>query len=422
MDDKLVAARLEEINEGLCSQTGGLTETHFRKSKRLGASARIANLIKGQDVIENYEFLLAAAGELRIPADTLDKALVELEEVGYVTLHRSGGDIVKVEERVPLLEQQYAAIGEKWRDSKPSEIEVATINLLDDLMIAPQRERALVSKLGLDHKDFNVMTDVAKTGTFYRTYKSPVDGSTISYSPLYHDENPEKIIELFDKFPSEDVSQKIKKIRQYQGFPIEKLTDAVLIEAVRMGCIPTPSVNSTSGEKFFAFTPIQGVGKLEKALLEKARAIVACVRYGQHFAGITKVRDPLDILNALKRQKRIGSHSEILRQYALLHKLGVGKVSKDPHHTGRYNFHLIDTVENLRALELAIQYITVKEVIKEDSSAEKAKHLLLPGITGTYGSPTATRMAARTIKATAMSESSIDALNHLIIGGSSGIN
>lgn len=60
MDDKLISARLEEINEGLCSQTGGLTEIHFRKSKKVGAAVRIANLIKGQDVISNYDFLLAA--------------------------------------------------------------------------------------------------------------------------------------------------------------------------------------------------------------------------------------------------------------------------------------------------------------------------------------------------------------------------
>ncbi len=421
MDDKIICARLEEINEGLCGQTGGITETHFRKSKRLGAAVRIANLIKGQDVIKNYDFLLAAAGELRIPADTLDKALEELEEIGYVTLHRSGNDIAKVEERIPLLTEQYASIGEKWRDGNPSDIETTAITIVDDLMIAPQKEHRLVAKYGLDHKSFQIITDVGKTGTFYRSYKSPVDGSTIGYSPLYHDENPEKFISLFERFPDEDVSSKIKEIRKCQGLPIEKINDPVLIEAIRIGCIPTPSVNSTSGKKLFAFTPLQGVGKLEKTLLEKARAIVSCVRYGQHFAGITRIAEPLDILLALKSRKRIGSHTEILRQYALLHKLGVGKISKDTIHAGRYIFHLLDTQDNMRALELAIQYLTMRDVIKRDSSANRAKQLLLPGFSGGYGSTTTTRMALRTVRATQMSKSSIDALNHLIIGGSSGI-
>ena len=104
-------------------------------------------------------------------------------------------------------------------------------------MIAPQKERNLIRKFGLDHKSFSVLTDVGKTGAFYRTYNSPVDNSTISYSPLYNDENPEKILALFDKFPEEDVSKKIQKIRQYQGMPLAKLTDPILIEAVKMGCI-----------------------------------------------------------------------------------------------------------------------------------------------------------------------------------------
>ena len=62
MDNKLISARLEEINEGLCGQIGGLTESHYRISKRFGAAVRIANLIKGQDVILDYNYLLAAAG------------------------------------------------------------------------------------------------------------------------------------------------------------------------------------------------------------------------------------------------------------------------------------------------------------------------------------------------------------------------
>ena len=184
---------------------------------------------------------------------------------------------------------------------------------------------------------------------------------------------------------------------------------------------PTPSVNSTAGEKFFAFTPVQGVGKLEKAILEKARAIIACVRYGQHYAGVTRIREPLDILDALIRRKRIGAHSEILRQYALLHKLGVGRIRKDSQYQDRYHFHLIDTEDNMRAMQLAVQYLTVKEVIKANSAAHRAKELLLPGITGSYGSTSATRMAAQNVKPTIMSKNSIDELNHFIIGGSSGI-
>jgi hypothetical protein len=417
MDTKLIAARLQEINEGLVSQSGGLVETHFRKSKRLGAAARVCTVIRGQDVLDNYEMLVAAAGELGIPADTLDRALSELEQIGYVTLYKAGGEIKKLEERIPLLSDRYESIGQKWLDSKPSEIEQAAVAVLDDLLVAPQRARDVQKKHNLDDADFNIIADVGRSGSFYRTYVSPVDGSAIAFSPLYHDENPEAFLKLFDTFPDSDVTEILRSIRDYQGKPIESISDPILCEAIRTGCLLTPSVNSTGGKKHFAFTPVQGVGKLEKALLEKARALVACVRYGQHYAGVTRIKFPLLILETLRTKKRLGAHSEILRQYSVLHKLGVGRITTNRFFTSRYNFDLIDTDENCRALDLAIQYLTVKEVTKEDPKIADARQLLLPGI---YGSHTKTRISLRDVKTTELSEQSINRLNHLIMGGSSG--
>jgi hypothetical protein len=254
-------------------------------------------------------------------------------------------------------------------------------------------------------------------GAFYRTYLSPVDGSTVSYSPLYHDENPAAFLRLFDKFPHADVSTILRSIREYQGKPVDAISHPILCEAIRTGCIPTPSVDSSGGKKYFAFTPVQGVGKLEKCLLEKARALVACVRYGQHYAGMTRIQYPLLILERLKTNRKIGPHSEALHQYALLQKLGVGRITRDRFLSSRYNFDLIDTDENLLALDIAIQYLTVKEVTKADPKLEDARQLLLPGF---YGSATKTRMSLREIKTTQLSEESVNHLNHLIIGGSSG--
>jgi hypothetical protein len=54
------------------------------KSKRPGAW--LCNVLRGHDVINDYEMLAAAAGKLGILVDTLDRALGELQEIGYVTL------------------------------------------------------------------------------------------------------------------------------------------------------------------------------------------------------------------------------------------------------------------------------------------------------------------------------------------------
>ena len=418
-DGTTITARLQDINEGLVRQSGGLVESHYRKSKRFGAAARVCNLIRGCDVVSDYNSLVAAAGELGIGADTLDAALRELEEIGYARLQRTGGDIRKVEERIPLLDDRFAAIGKKWADSKPSEIEVATISIIDDLLIAPNRTHSVCSKNSLDTKAYDIIRDVGSTGDFLKTYTSPIDGTEIAYSPLYHDENPGKFIELIDAFPQEDVVGIIRSIRDYQGRPVDSINNPVLLAAIQTGCLPTPTVNSSNGSKRFMFTPLQGVGKLEKALLEKARAIVACVRYGEHFAGITKIRDPIRILARLKEQKQIGPHSEIKDQYILLQKLGVGAIRRSIDSSTRFIFHIFDTDENMRALDMAIQYLTIHEVVRGDPKEDDARQLLLPGA---YGSPTKTRMELRQVKETKLSPSSVSRLHHLIIGGSSGID
>lgn len=417
MEGKYIAGRLQEINEGLVSQSGGLVEAHFRKSKRLGAAARLCNVLRGQDVIDDYNILAAAAGELGINADTLDRALGELEEIGYVTLYKTSGEIGKVEERIPLLSDRYEQIGQKWLDSHPSEIERATVEVLDDLLMAPRRERDLQRHHSLDDFAFRIISDVGKSGDFYSSYTSPVECCEIAFSPLYHDENPEAFLRLFDQHPEEDVSKILRTIRDYQGKPVDSIDDPILRQAIEAGCVPAPSVNSTGGKKHFAFTPVQGVGILEKSLLEKARALVACVRYGQHYAGVTRIKYPLLILEKLKSSRQLSAHSEIFTQYAMLHKLGVGRITKNPHFLNRYNFQLIDTDENLRALDLAIQYLTINEVTKTDIGSEGARQMFLPGV---YGSATNTRLSLRNIASTELSQESIANLNHLLIGGSSG--
>jgi hypothetical protein len=418
MDRTTIAARLQDVNEGLVRQSGGLVEANYRKTKRFGAAARICNLIRGYDVVTDYTSLVAAAGELGIGADTLDASLNILEEIGYVSLHKNGGDIRKIEERIPLLSDRFEAIGERWQDSKPSEIETATLSILDDMLVAPNRIRTLCKRHSIDDKAFHIIRDIGYSGEYIKAYTSPVDGSEILFSPLYHDENPGKLIELMDAYPDEDVIAILRGIRDYQGKPIDAITDPLLLTAIRNGCIPTPTVNSTNGSKRFMFTPLQGVGKLEKALLEKARAIVACVRYGQHFAGVTKIREPLVILEKLKECKQVGPHSEIASQYVLLQKHGVGLIRKATGYSNRCVFDLLDTDENMRAMDMAIQYLTVKEIVKGDPNEAEARQLLLPG---SYSSPAKTRMELRAVKETRMSNSSINTLNHLIIGGSSGI-
>ena len=126
------------------------------------------------------------------------------------------------------------------------------------------------------------------------------------------------------------------------------------------------------------FTPLQGVGKLEKALLEKARAIVACVRYGQHYSGVSKILFPLLILERLRDRKVIGPHSEIGRSMCFCKNWGSENCTCAGFQS-RYNFHLLDTEENLRALEMAIQYLVVQEVVKGNPKEAEARTAIVAG-------------------------------------------
>jgi hypothetical protein len=69
---------------------------------------------------------------------------------------------------------------------------------------------------------------------------------------------------------------------------------------------------------------------------------------------------------------------------------------------------------------MAIQYLTINEPAKPDNKLDSARHLLLPGIAGAYGTPAKTRCEAVALRPTGMSEASINKLNHLLIGGSGG--
>ena len=157
--------------------------------------------------------------------------------MGYVRIYRSGGDIAKIEESIPLLNDRFEAIGQKWIDSHPSEIELAALGMLDDLddCAAPRRE--LCKRRGIDRQTFDIVRDVGQTGEFLKTYRSPADGAVIVYSPLYHDENPEKVIELIDRFPDEDVIGNLRTIRAYQGTPVDTISDPVLLAAIQTGCV-----------------------------------------------------------------------------------------------------------------------------------------------------------------------------------------
>jgi len=388
MEKHLEAVRAQDIQTSLSLINSGLANLHMKRIKLIGATAQVCSLVEPFQVVDNYDNLIVAAGEMGIDDNLLEKSLDELQELEFIRVIRSGETIKKIEVTIPQLKDRYEILGERLEELGPCDIEKFTINILDDLAELPMKCSDIIYRYNLNNRDSKEIIEIGKAAGFLDRYKSPIDSEEVWFAPIYWDENPEKMINLSEKYSSNDVLKAFKSIRENQGKPVELIRDPILIEAVVNGCLPAPKVSSTAGEKQFLFTPIKGVEVYEKNLLNKARAIVACMRYGETFGNITKIKWPDAFLKSFLEKKFIRPHSEIPQQYSILVKLGVGFVERE-HGTTRYFFKLIDTEENIKAVKLAIQMITLGTINKQSNEADIAKSFLLPGM---YINPTKTRL------------------------------
>lgn len=182
-----------------------------------------------------------------------------------------------------------------------------------------------------------------------------------------------------------------EQVKIHQGFPLPEpgspgfsKQHAIIFEAMQRGILPTPSVESSNGKRLFAFTPYVGnyqLVKTDRTILDKAMAILSCVRYGQYFGDVTRIRHPLALLEALRGGRKIGPHSEIKRQYSLLVTRKIGRLEKDINFSDRYFISLIPTNENFRAVDVAIDMYRVGKMVSApglDDAAQQA--LFMPGV------------------------------------------
>jgi hypothetical protein len=396
-------------------KTGGLL-SRVKTTRIVGACAQLATVIKDQEVIENYEQLEAAAGEIGIDELMLERCLKDMEEIEFVRLKKTGDEVKRIDVKVPLLDGIYGRLGELWSVRKPSDFETVAVALLDEIATMPQKATGIQKRYGLGVKEMEALKDLGAAGSYLGTYKSRKDGEEVWYSPLHWDEKPEQILRLTEKFPAHEISEAFRTVRDYQGKPSEGIKEGSLTEAIALGCLPTCAVKSTAGKKHFVFTPVANIGLQEKSILTKARALLACVRYGENFGSITRIKDPAVLLGALKVKGHLRPHTEILRQYETLRDLGVGRIERDTVHSDRYWFHLIDNAENKKALDLAIQMLQIGDVVREVKGSEKARQLLLPGV---FEHPTAVRSEHMTKERIIYSLKTVEVVNDLIRGVSS---
>lgn len=387
-----IGVRAQDIQTSVQDVDLGYLSAETKNIRLVGMAERLAIHIRGADVIKDRRKLEYIASQLGIDSLLVPTVLNVLEGLEWVTVDTSG----KVEESVPYFSNIYEKAGEYFTTLPRSEIEDATIVVCDALSLAPATEEELKRATGLDHDEFQMVLDIGQSGKFIVHYESEDIKEKVLYSPLYWVEHPDKVEELYKllkRFGADKVYSALTRIKGYQGLPLSQDTiggqkeslseeEMIFAEMVRRGIVLAPVVKSLKGPRNFAFTPSAGISLADKIILEKAMAILSCMRYGQHFGSVTKL-DNLEmfidnLLTSPHRTKK--PHSEVKAQYALLVGRGIGKVFPSKQFPNRYYFELVPTKENLQALRLAKDLLKVGEAVHgRGLSEELQKVLLYPG-------------------------------------------
>lgn len=412
MDSISKGVKIHDIHHGLIQSTGAIVESEYGLLKELGAAIQIATTIKDHEIIKDLKSFYAASGELKIPRTLAHVGLEHLEKLGFVRLkYQTGKQVIdRVDVLVPDLPKIYKDFGEYFDSENDSVISSLTIDVLDKLSAFPHKEKDIISQLQISPNQRDIILDVGKGTSLLDTYTSPTDSESIIYSPLYWDDNPNAIFNLLKEHKADDFFTVVERVKQYQGLPDGQIEDKIVCDAINLGCLPTLSVTSTSGLKKFVFTPKTGVGKVEKELLHKARVLISCVRYGENFAGITKIKSPERLISALVNRGYLRGHSEGLRQYEPARNLGLVKILPSG---DRYEVHFVDNDENKKVVEMAKEMLQLGDTSKFNNTEENARKILLPG---TILHPTQTRTQLLKSEPVEITTSTLNRVNDLLRG------
>ncbi len=389
MDSLIVGLRAQDCHEGLKNTSPfGPKEVHYKKTLLIGKAASLAMHLRGLLFISDYTQLEYAAASLGITSLEIDAVLRELEEVDFISVIRSGNNVRRIDIRVPEFRSGYTDLGERWKQLKPSEIEQASLNVLNLLYKGPNDNSHLMRSLGLDSTEESILFDVMESGLLLA--RQIVDGKPLIYTPLAVDGNPSVYLQWAKKFPGE-LASAINTLRKYQGMPITDPTiseNEVFNDAMMTGVLMPVKVSGATGDQKFLFAPHGGLSPEETVIMDKARALVGCVRYGQKFAEGRRIKYPRLILEQLRSHKRFKKgHPDLFSQYGLLTEKFIGHPIDEG--GGRWNFEVDDTDENIKALDVALEMLQHGETPSARIDLEAKKALLN---SSGYAGPLSTRL------------------------------
>lgn len=381
VDSYTQGLRCQDVNAGVRNfDAASPVLTPVKKTRLVGMAADLAALVRGTEIISDMAALESvAAAELDIPSTSFDTVVGLLEESGLVDPTRTAGEITGLTSEVPHYRDLYAILGKAWRQRRPSQLEEEMIAVVDQLARGPVPAESLVSVVGIEQGDVERVLELGTQAQLIKAV-SGVDG-TILYSPYTAFENPKLLAELAEKHGSDQLQSEFHALRERQGLAVTSEDYPLLYDAIGRGLILAPAVElpGGGGEQLFAAMPYTLDRDLligEKPVLDKALAVIACVRCGEQFGGYSSLSDPVYAINALLRYGELGPNSASRRQYRLMRNKGIVVYGPDPQPWGTWvTPTLVDTPDNRRALEIARDLLMLGESMS-GRDAETARGLL----------------------------------------------
>lgn len=353
----------------------------------VGMAATLAGLVRGRDVVTDAQSLATvAAAQLDIDVLAFNDVVGVLEEVGFVEgVQRQGRRIVSFTESVPYYEDLYEAMGASWMRAQPTDLEQQLVVMVDGLSSVPVPVDELNDTLGLDGSDLPRLLDVGQGAGLVQVLRT-LDGD-LAYSPFFGFENPDLFGDLVRDYGTDRLASEFEALRNEQGLPITRENFPLLTDAVARGLIMAPSVKRPNGisQPFAAlpYVPDRTLLVARKPVVDKAIAVLACLRCAQHYGGVSSLPAAalVDVIDKLLDRNRgfLKPHSSHRRQYALMHQAGLIYFALDPMPGGTWAVPtFVDTEDNREALALARDLLTHGEAVQQrvdDSTARNALDL-----------------------------------------------
>lgn len=365
VEKKRIGLRVHEIEASLAANIDPYSAelVEYVNTREIGRAARLAMLIRGMDIIKDKSHLARiATSELKIDPTSFENVIRILMDADLLRDGVVGRKEVWIENVSQVdFGSNYERLGDVWLLRKPSAKERAAVFLLDRLIKMPSSLDAIPELTELSRSDRRRVIEVAINACFIDEMQLEEDYS-LYYTPILWDINPKKLQNFLKKHGDAALSKMVKNVSGQQGLDVTgKLNSPLINDAICSGVLPSHTINSMGGPRTYSFAPYTGrmaTKAEEREILNRARAIVACLKYGSEAAVITRIRDKHAILNRLLDEDygyRIGPHSEIKDQYGILVTKGVGKVIRSG---SRYFFKLIPSKENIRAGKITRDFLT----------------------------------------------------------------